>query len=99
MEHAMAQVPHHVRARIISLGAMSRPLGEARAVALALELTRSVVNDIARSGDAERTLGSFESRMREEIAARQRRAATTRGGRAAAPALHEFLPEIPCAGL
>jgi hypothetical protein len=96
MEHAMAQVPHHVRARIISLGAMSRPLGEARAVALALELTRSVVNEIARSGNAERALGTFESRMREEIAARQRRAPAARAGRT--PALHEFLPEIPCPG-
>ena len=94
----MADIPHHVRARIISLGAMSRPLGEERAVALALELTQSVVNEIAWSGDAERALGTFESRMRQELAWKRRRAATVHGTQAAAIPLHELLPEIPCAG-
>ncbi|HXF53678.1 MAG TPA: hypothetical protein VNK52_06095 [Hyphomicrobiaceae bacterium] len=91
----MAHIPHHVRARIISLGALSRPLGEDRAVTLALELTRIIAAEIARSGDPERPLALFESRLRREIAAHDRRAAASRGRRSAPIALHEILPEFP----
>jgi hypothetical protein len=92
----MTRIPHHVRARIISLGAMSRPLGEERAAALALELARSVVKEFGRSGDAECALGAFELRIRQEIAAKRRRDNSARGGKPAAIPLHELLPEMPC---
>ncbi len=82
---------------MISLGAMSRSLGEERAVALALELTRSVVNEMARAGNPERTLGSFESRLRQEIAQERVRAAKSRGD--AGVRLHELLPEIAPTGV
>jgi|GEM_PF-6338909 len=91
----MAHIPPHVRARIISLGALSRPLGEDRAVAFALELTRSIAAEIARSGDPERPLVVFESRLRRELAANDRRAAASRGGEPSPIALHEILPEFP----
>ena len=94
----MLQVSQSVRARMISLGAMSRSLGEERAVALALELTRSVVNEMARAGDPERTLGSFESRLRQEIARERTRAAKSRGDKTGLP-LHELLPEIAPTGV
>jgi hypothetical protein len=93
----MRDIPASVRARIIALGSLSRPLGEARASQLACEMVASVVLEYKGSRSAELALRTFERRIRDEIAVQETRhsAAATCNAKGRPVPWNNLLADIP----
>jgi hypothetical protein len=77
--------------RIAALGTLSRPLGEARAAALARAIAGSVIDEVNNGGDPEATLDAWINRIAREIAASEAASTTPRRG---IRKLAELLPEV-----
>lgn len=93
----MYDIPALVRARIIALGSLSRPLGEARASQLACEMVASVVLEYKGSRSAELALQTFERRIRDEIAGQEMRpsASATCSTKGRPAPWNDLLADIP----
>jgi hypothetical protein len=63
----MEQFPSHIRARLMELGELSRPLGEARATGLAREIALSVLLDLQNQRDVHTTLDAYKKRLERDI--------------------------------
>jgi hypothetical protein len=90
----MYTVPAHLRSRVSVLGELSRPLGEARAAALAREVATSVIAAVSAGKDPERTLDEWVGRIACEIAANARAQADPSAARAHVRSLRDLLPEV-----
>lgn len=91
----MYDIPAPVRARIIALGSLSRPLGEARASQLACEMVASVVLEYKGSRSAELALQTFERRIRDEIAVQNKRPSATWNTKGRPAPWNDLLSDIP----
>lgn len=80
-----------IRARIAALGELSRPLGEARAEAIAGEVARSLLADMKVGRNPDRALDAWLTRIACEIAAN---ASSQRPRSSAKRTLKDLLPEI-----
>jgi hypothetical protein len=89
----MYTLPPHVRARVSTLGELSRPLGEARAAAFAREIAANLVAEVAAGRDPERALDAWITRIACEIAAKTQRKAAPGDGSHVRP-VKDLLPEV-----
>ena len=89
----MSQLSAHFRARIAALGELSRPLGEARAANLALQLAADVMAEISRGRNPERALNDWITRIACEVAAHAHRHGAP-GASKRVTLLKDLLPEI-----
>ncbi|MFA5950119.1 MAG: hypothetical protein WC807_07535 [Hyphomicrobium sp.] len=83
-----------LRLRISALGELSRPLGDARASALARDLATEVANEVARGRDPDRAIDSWIRRIASEIVEKQPREATKPKVMRTPRRLADVLPEI-----
>jgi hypothetical protein len=64
----MKNLAPHLRHRIAALGALSRPLGETRAAAIAREVASTLVADVSAGRDPETCLNDWLKKISKEIA-------------------------------
>lgn len=91
----MHNVPSHLRSRLSTLGELSRPLGEARAAALARAIANNLLCDVSQGRDPERTIEDWLTRIACEIAAKSQaqRAGVIDAGPRVRP-VKDLLPEV-----
>jgi hypothetical protein len=80
--------------RIAALGTLSRPLGEARAAAIARAIADSVVADVKKGADPELLLDVWITRIACEIAALSAPENSKPAPRRGIRRLADFLPEV-----
>jgi len=83
-----------LRLRISALGELSRPLGEARASALARDLATEVATEVARGRDPDRAIDKWIRRIASEIVEKQPREASKSKVTRTPRRLADVLPEI-----
>lgn len=87
------QLSANLRARISALGELSRPLGDARATALAQSLAKAVASDVAAGRDPDATIDGWIRRIAQEIV--QKAPAPEAARKPGAPRrIGDVLPEI-----
>ena len=92
----MERFPREIRAVLIELGELSRPLGEAQAKDLARQLAMSVMLDLLARRDAHGTLAAYRWRIKGEL--RRRSLVRHRPDRMTSrTAWSDLLPEISAA--
>lgn len=90
----MNRLPAHLLSRISALGTLSRPLGEARAAAIARAVADSVVAEVRKGADPERVLDDWITRIACEIAAQSAKENEKPAPRRGLRRLAELLPEV-----
>jgi hypothetical protein len=88
----MDRLPSDIRARMIELGELSRPLGEARATDLGRRLAVSVLLDLVTERNVHGTLDAYKEQIKGELERRTRHDSMTPRA-----SWSDMLPEIPAA--
>jgi hypothetical protein len=83
-----------VRARLATLGELSRPLGEERASALARSIAMSLVTEVSRGRDPERALDRWLTQIACEIAVKAQAGTAPADSPPRARPVKDLLPEI-----
>jgi hypothetical protein len=90
------QLSANLRARISALGELSRPLGDARATALARALANAVATDVAAGRNPDATIDGWIRNIAQEIVEKTAPAASAGARKPGAPRrIGDVLPEIP----
>lgn len=90
----MYSIPAHLRSRVSAVGQLSRPLGEARAAALARAIAADLAADVAHGRDPERSLDQWIARIASELTERSRTEPVAGATRKGVRPIGDFLPEI-----
>lgn len=90
----MNRLPDHLLSRIAALGTLSRPLGEARAAAIARAIADTVVTEVKKGADPELLLDVWITRIACEIAAQSAPEKAKPAPRRGVRRLAELLPEV-----
>ena len=90
----MHRVPVHLLSRISTLGELSRPLGEARAAALARAIAGNIAADVSHGRNPEKALDDWLARIANEIAASHEQHKIIEKTGARLRSLKDLLPEV-----